>query len=58
RVLADLYALADVVLLPSSTEGFGLPLLEAGLHRVPIVCSDLPALREVVPLVIGQSAAA
>ena len=28
-------------------EGFGIPLLEAAVFRLPIVCSDLPALREV-----------
>jgi glycosyltransferase involved in cell wall biosynthesis len=27
-------------------EGFGLPLLEAPLHRVPVFCSDIPAHRE------------
>jgi glycosyltransferase involved in cell wall biosynthesis len=45
RVIADLYALADVLVLPSQSEGFGIPLLEAALHRLPIVCSDLPTLR-------------
>lgn len=42
----DLYRLADLLLLPSHDEGFGLPVLEAGVHRLPIVCSDLPALRD------------
>lgn len=46
-VMADLYALADLVFLPSRDEGFGIPVLEAALHRLPIVCTDLPALREV-----------
>jgi glycosyltransferase involved in cell wall biosynthesis len=46
RLVADLYALADLLVLPSSNEGFGLPLLEAALYRLPIVCSDLPTLRE------------
>ena len=45
RVIADLYALADALVLPSQSEGFGIPLLEAALHRLPIVCSDLPPLR-------------
>lgn len=45
--MADLYRLADVVLLPSSTEGFGLVLLESGLARAPVVCPDLSVLREV-----------
>jgi glycosyltransferase involved in cell wall biosynthesis len=45
RVVADLYALGDALVLPSQSEGFGIPLLEAALHRLPIVCSDLPSLR-------------
>ena len=46
RELADLYGLADALVLPSVNEGFGLPMLEAGLRRLPIICSDIPALRE------------
>jgi glycosyltransferase involved in cell wall biosynthesis len=46
RVIADLYALADALVLPSASEGFGIPLLEAALHRLPIVCSDIPSLRD------------
>jgi glycosyltransferase involved in cell wall biosynthesis len=42
----SLYAIADVLFFPSKIEGFGLPLLEAPLHRVPVFCSDIPALRE------------
>jgi glycosyltransferase involved in cell wall biosynthesis len=45
RVIADLYALSDALVLPSQSEGFGIPLLEAALHRLPIVCSDIPTLR-------------
>jgi glycosyltransferase involved in cell wall biosynthesis len=45
RVVADLYALADVLVLPSESEGFGIPLLEAALHRLPIVTSDIATLR-------------
>jgi glycosyltransferase involved in cell wall biosynthesis len=47
RVVADLFALADALVLPSANEGFGIPLLEAGMHRLPIVCSDLATLRAV-----------
>ncbi len=47
HAVVDLYGLADVLVLPSTHEGFGLPILEAGLHRLPIVCSDIPALREI-----------
>ncbi|TMD80202.1 MAG: glycosyltransferase family 4 protein [Chloroflexi bacterium] len=45
--LSDLYMLSDVVVLPSASEGFGLPLAEAAIFRVPVVCTDLPAFREV-----------
>ncbi|MGH2490166.1 MAG: glycosyltransferase family 4 protein [Candidatus Limnocylindria bacterium] len=44
--VVDLYSLADVLVFPSESEGFGIPMLEAGLRRMPIVCSDIPALRE------------
>lgn len=47
RVVADLYALADALVLPSEAEGFGIPVLEAGAHGVPVICSDLPALRAI-----------
>jgi glycosyltransferase involved in cell wall biosynthesis len=46
-MIAELYRLADAVLLPSESEGFGLPVLEAGLARAPLVCTDLDVLREV-----------
>ena len=46
RELADLYGLADALILPSANEGFGLPIFEAGLRRLPIICTDIPALRE------------
>jgi mannosylglucosylglycerate synthase len=47
--LSDLYMLSDVVILPSASEGFGLPLAEAAIFRVPVVCTDLAAFREVAP---------
>jgi glycosyltransferase involved in cell wall biosynthesis len=47
--LSDLYMLSDVVVLPSSSEGFGLPLAEAAIFRVPVVATDLPAFREIAP---------
>jgi glycosyltransferase involved in cell wall biosynthesis len=45
--LADLYAAATVVALPSLYEGFGLPLLEAMKCGAPAVASSIPAHREV-----------
>lgn len=44
--LAGLYRLADALLFPSRSEGFGLPLLEAALHRLPVFCSDIDPLRD------------
>ncbi len=46
EMLPELFQLADVVLLPSASEGFGLPVLEAALARLPMVCADLPVLHE------------
>jgi len=43
----ELYWWSDALLVTSVQEGFGLPLLEAGLARLPIFCSSLPVLREV-----------
>jgi len=37
--IKDFYALSDLLLITSSDEGFGLPLLEAGISRIPVVCS-------------------
>jgi len=46
-VLAAVYRRAALVLLPSNREGFGLPVIEAMACGTPIVCSDLPVLREI-----------
>lgn len=46
ETLADLYTLSDALFFPSQQEGFGIPLLEAGLTRLPIFCADIPALHE------------
>jgi len=45
-VIADFYHLADALLLPSREEGFGIPVLEAGLTGVPVFCTDIPPLRD------------
>jgi glycosyltransferase involved in cell wall biosynthesis len=45
--LCALYRVADLRLFPSDREGFGLPVLEAGLAGLVVVISDIPALREI-----------
>jgi glycosyltransferase involved in cell wall biosynthesis len=45
-VIFDFYRLADALFLPSLEEGFGIPVLEAGLAGIPIFCSDIPPLRK------------
>lgn len=43
----SLYQMADALFFPSTQEGYGLPLIEAALHGLPVFCSDIPAHREV-----------
>ncbi len=45
--LVRLYKEADIVVLPSITEGFGIPLIEAMYCRKPIVASNIPSSVEV-----------
>ncbi|MCS7234971.1 MAG: glycosyltransferase family 4 protein [Armatimonadota bacterium] len=47
RTVGELYLLCDAVLVPSVLEGFGLPVAEAGLLRVPVFCSRIPTAVEV-----------
>ncbi|UCD43366.1 MAG: glycosyltransferase family 4 protein [Chloroflexota bacterium] len=44
--ISELFRLADVIIFPSHREGFGIPVLEAGLSRVPVFASDIPPVRE------------
>lgn len=42
-----LYGRAHALLLPSTTESFGFPVLEAFAVGLPVIAADLPAFREV-----------
>jgi alpha-1,3-rhamnosyl/mannosyltransferase len=45
--ILPLFAGADLYAFPSRHEGFGIPVLEAMAQGTPVVCADIPALREV-----------
>ena len=45
--IRDLYLMADMLLMTSKDEGFGLPLLEAGMIKLPIACSEILPFLEV-----------
>tara|TARA_X000000950_G_scaffold74611_2_gene93111 strand:- start:222 stop:1352 length:1131 start_codon:yes stop_codon:yes gene_type:complete len=44
----EILCFTDLFLLPSEQESFGLVALEAMIHSVPVVCSDVGGLPEVV----------
>jgi glycosyltransferase involved in cell wall biosynthesis len=46
-LLVKLYGAAAALLAASEGEGFGLPLIEAAQHGVPIIARDLPVFIEV-----------
>lgn len=46
QMIAELYRISDILLFPSKREGFGIPLLEAGLARIPVFASNLPPILE------------
>jgi glycosyltransferase involved in cell wall biosynthesis len=45
--IRDLYLISDILFLPSLQEGFGIPLLESGMIKLPIVCSDIQPFLEI-----------
>jgi glycosyltransferase involved in cell wall biosynthesis len=47
RVVGDLYRVSDVMFMPSHREGFGMPVLEAGLAGIPVISTNVPASQEI-----------
>jgi glycosyltransferase involved in cell wall biosynthesis len=47
RTVGDLFRVSDMLFMPSHREGFGMPVLEAGLAGLPIVSTDIPASAEI-----------
>ncbi|MGA2028125.1 MAG: glycosyltransferase, partial [Syntrophobacteraceae bacterium] len=45
--LAKVYVASTCLIAGSEGEGFGLPLVEAARHKLPIIARDIPVFREV-----------
>lgn len=45
--LQKVYAASTCLIAASHGEGFGLPLIEAAQHKLPIIARDIPVFREV-----------
>ena len=45
--LEKLYATSSCLIAASSGEGFGLPIIEAAQHGIPIIARDIPVFREI-----------
>jgi glycosyltransferase involved in cell wall biosynthesis len=46
-VVGDLFRVSDLMFMPSHREGFAMPVLEAGLAGMPVVCTEVPAAVEI-----------
>lgn len=47
QMLEQVYGVCSCLLAPSEGEGFGLPLIEAAQHGLPLIVRDIPVFREV-----------
>lgn len=56
ELLPEIYRMADVLALPSTTQGeaFGMVLLEALASGIEVIASDLPGVRTIVESIGGQ----
>jgi glycosyltransferase involved in cell wall biosynthesis len=47
EIVGELYRAADLMFMPSHREGFGMPILEAGLVGLPVFSTGIPAAKEI-----------
>jgi glycosyltransferase involved in cell wall biosynthesis len=45
EAVGDFYRLSDLLIFPSQREGFGIPVLEAGLTRLPVFAAAIPSIQ-------------
>lgn len=45
--LEKIYSLANCLIFASNAEGFGLPLVEAARHKIPVIVRDIPVFHEI-----------
>ena len=57
KSVGDFFQALDVFAFPSVWETFGLAVVEAAVFGKPVICSDLPILREVLTSPAGKAAA-
>lgn len=46
--LPAIYFCAEWFVFPSRYEGFGIPVIEAMSQKTPVICSDIPSVKEIV----------
>lgn len=47
EIVKDFYRLSDIVINLSSFENFGLPLIEAGINKTPLIVNDISVFKEI-----------
>lgn len=53
--MADLYRRADIFFYPVRAAAPGMPLMEAFAYGLPVVATDVEAVREIVPQALGET---
>ena len=47
EIVSDFYRVSDMMFMPSHREGFGMPVVEAGLVGLPVISTEFPAATEI-----------